>query len=96
MKTCEHGERVYRSGRSAKGPWAAHFCPLPKDDPFACSPEWEKVKDEMASVNEDLAKEIQNIHRKLDTIINLLSPNVKYPPLKVVEEQEVDISTIPF
>ena len=30
-KQCDHGEMVFRSGRSAKGPWQGFFCPLPKE-----------------------------------------------------------------
>lgn len=37
---CQHGSRVYKTGRSAKGPWAAWFCPRPKGAPDACAPEW--------------------------------------------------------
>ena len=37
---CIHGERNYRTGSGARGPWAAHFCSLPKDTPGVCKPEW--------------------------------------------------------
>lgn len=40
-RTCEHGKRVYKSGSSAKGPWAGWFCALPKGSAGACKPEWE-------------------------------------------------------
>lgn len=36
--TCAHGERVYRSGTSAKGPWEAMFCPTEKGTPGQCAP----------------------------------------------------------
>jgi len=38
--TCAHGERVYKSGTSAKGPWAGWMCPS-KDRNNQCKPEWE-------------------------------------------------------
>jgi len=38
--TCEHGNRVHRTGQSAKGPWSAWFCPQPKGAPDACKPVW--------------------------------------------------------
>lgn len=36
--SCIHGERVFREGNGAKGPWAAYFCPTPKDTPGQCKP----------------------------------------------------------
>jgi hypothetical protein len=35
-KSCAHGEMVYRTGNSAKGPWAGYFCPLEKGNPDQC------------------------------------------------------------
>lgn len=35
---CQHGARVENSGRSARGPWKAWFCPLDRDDPNRCKP----------------------------------------------------------
>ncbi|WP_431911625.1 hypothetical protein [Nonomuraea jabiensis] len=35
-KTCAHGEMTYRTGNSAKGPWAGYFCPLEKGNPDQC------------------------------------------------------------
>lgn len=39
VKTCEHGKRNYRSGKSAKGPWEAWFCPS-KSKSDECDPIW--------------------------------------------------------
>lgn len=33
---CPHGEKVYREGNGAKGPWKAWFCPSPKGTPGQC------------------------------------------------------------
>jgi hypothetical protein len=33
---CPHGEKVYREGSGAKGPWKAWFCPSPKGTPGQC------------------------------------------------------------
>lgn len=33
---CVHGEKVYRTGTGAKGPWRAWFCSAPKGDPTQC------------------------------------------------------------
>ncbi|MEU7830333.1 hypothetical protein [Nonomuraea sp. NPDC049129] len=41
-KSCAHGEMVYRTGNSQKGPWQAYFCSLDKGDPNACKPVWVK------------------------------------------------------
>lgn len=38
---CDHGQRVYKSGKSAKGEWAGLFCP---NDVKSCSVAW-KGKD---------------------------------------------------
>lgn len=37
---CQHGDRKGGEGNSAKGPWRAWFCPLPKeaDDSEKCKP----------------------------------------------------------
>lgn len=37
---CLHGNRVFKSGNGARGPWAAWFCPTSKDDPNKCDPDW--------------------------------------------------------
>src|SRR5512135_3698766 len=42
---CPHGERVRREGTSAKGPWVGWFCPLKKNDPNQCKPEFESKRD---------------------------------------------------
>lgn len=34
VSECEHGDRVERSGRSAKGPWTGYFCPSRVCDPI--------------------------------------------------------------
>lgn len=39
-EACQHGERTYRNGQGAKGPWAAWFCPSPKGTPGQCEPLW--------------------------------------------------------
>lgn len=39
-QTCQHGQREYKFGESAKGPWRAWMCPLPKGDPAQCKPNW--------------------------------------------------------
>lgn len=39
---CTHGARTYVEGQSAKGPWKAWMCPLPKNTPGKCAPEWIK------------------------------------------------------
>jgi hypothetical protein len=37
-QTCQHGQRQYKSGQGAKGPWAAWMCPAPKGTPDQCKP----------------------------------------------------------
>ncbi|TDD97217.1 hypothetical protein [Actinomadura rubrisoli] len=37
--SCAHGQRVYRSGKGAKGEWAALMCPV-DDRSSQCSPAW--------------------------------------------------------
>lgn len=37
---CQHGERVFRTGNSAKGPWKAWMCPTPMFAADKCKPEW--------------------------------------------------------
>lgn len=37
--TCAHGERVRKTGTSARGDWVAYFCPS-KDKQNQCKPEW--------------------------------------------------------
>ena len=44
METCTHGDRVYREGNGAKGPWKAWFCGTPKGTLEQCDPIW--VKDD--------------------------------------------------
>lgn len=39
--SCRHGERVFKSGTGAKGPWSAHFCPS-KNRNDQCDPIWSK------------------------------------------------------
>lgn len=39
---CDHGDRVWVTGSSAKGPWKAWMCPAEKNDPTKCKPEWVK------------------------------------------------------
>lgn len=39
---CPHGERVFRSGNGARGPWSAWMCPAPKGTPGQCQPQWIK------------------------------------------------------
>jgi hypothetical protein len=36
--SCNHGPRTRRTGTNTRGPWVAHFCPLPKGDPNQCKP----------------------------------------------------------
>jgi hypothetical protein len=96
MKTCDHGERNFREGKSAKGPWAAWFCALPKGDAFACDPIWEDVKDKSLVDMDDIAKEIQNLHRKLDTILNLLAPKTEFPTMMKAQEEEIAVEDFPF
>ena len=38
LPTCTHGQRVFRKGTGAKGPWQAWFCPAPKGTPDQCKP----------------------------------------------------------
>lgn len=40
-RTCVHGDRVRRTGQSAKGAWVGWFCPTPKGTPGQCKPEFE-------------------------------------------------------
>lgn len=37
---CDHGERNWVTGRSAKGPWYAWMCPADKNDRSKCDPMW--------------------------------------------------------
>lgn len=39
--SCRHGERVFREGKSAKGPWKAYFCPS-RDRNDQCDAQWVK------------------------------------------------------
>lgn len=41
-RVCAHGPRSRKSGTSARGPWVAHFCSLPKGHPETCEPDWER------------------------------------------------------
>lgn len=34
--TCQHGQMTHRTGTSARGDWAAYFCPTPKGSPGQC------------------------------------------------------------
>lgn len=36
--SCQHGPRVAKSGQSAKGPWKAWMCTMPKGQ--SCQPQW--------------------------------------------------------
>lgn len=36
--SCIHGERVHRTGSTAKGPWEALFCPTAKGTTGQCAP----------------------------------------------------------
>jgi hypothetical protein len=40
VKTCQHGNRVRRTGENARGTWVAHFCPTPKGAPDQCPAIW--------------------------------------------------------
>jgi hypothetical protein len=40
VKTCAHGVRQFKTGQGRTGVWQAYFCPLPKNTPGACEPEW--------------------------------------------------------
>lgn len=42
VPTCAHGQRVAKSGSSAKGPWRAYMCPTPKGTVGQCEPQWIK------------------------------------------------------
>jgi hypothetical protein len=37
---CAHGERQFKSGQGAKGPWKAWMCAAAKGDPTKCEPQW--------------------------------------------------------
>lgn len=37
---CPHGQRTKREGNSARGPWTAYFCPLPKGATGQCEAVW--------------------------------------------------------
>lgn len=39
--TCQHGDRVRRTGNNARGPWVGYFCPQPKGSPDQCAPKFE-------------------------------------------------------
>ena len=39
--SCRHGERTYREGTGAKGPWKAYFCPS-KNRADQCDAQWIK------------------------------------------------------
>ena len=36
--TCAHGEMVFKSGTSTKGPWKGYMCPTPKGAADKCDP----------------------------------------------------------
>lgn len=75
MASCKHGERLYREGRSAKGPWKAYFCPTRKGDPDQCPPEFLKTNRSQASekFNEDLDRSdfVKREEKRSDTITRL-------------------------
>lgn len=37
-QTCAHGEMVYKTGTSTKGPWKGYMCPTPKGAADKCDP----------------------------------------------------------
>jgi hypothetical protein len=37
-QTCAHGEMVYKTGTSTKGPWKGYMCPTPKGATDKCDP----------------------------------------------------------
>lgn len=39
-RVCQHGQMVYKTGSSAKGPWQGYFCPTPKGTPGQCAPQF--------------------------------------------------------
>lgn len=41
LKTCAHGVRERKSGKSSKGTWVGYFCPQPKGASDKCDPIWE-------------------------------------------------------
>ncbi len=85
--SCEHGERKYVTGTSAKGPWFAYMCPTPKGTPGQCPPEWIKGPQEAprgsqaaSSAATDL---LASIDSKLSVLIELARENsLKDNPLK--------------
>lgn len=38
VKTCNHGVRVYKSGKNTRGEWEAWYCPQPRNAPDRCEP----------------------------------------------------------
>lgn len=37
-QTCAHGEMVFKTGTSTKGPWKGYMCPTPKGATDKCDP----------------------------------------------------------
>lgn len=37
---CDHGARIKRTGTNARGAWTGWFCPLPRDSPGQCKPQY--------------------------------------------------------
>jgi len=37
---CNHGKRIYKSGKSAKGEWEGWMCPQPRNASDKCEPVW--------------------------------------------------------
>ena len=40
VHTCRHGEMIFRSGTSTKGPWKGYMCAAPKGAPDKCDTIW--------------------------------------------------------
>lgn len=38
--TCQHGQRVFKSGTGKRGPWTAWMCPTAQGTPGQCDPIW--------------------------------------------------------
>jgi len=38
--SCDHGEMVWKTGKSGRGSWYAYMCPAGQNDPSKCDPAW--------------------------------------------------------
>lgn len=48
MNTCEHGDRIKRTGTNSRGNWTGWFCPQPKGSSDQCPPVFDRAANNTA------------------------------------------------